>query len=31
MEVEFHGGWVGGVGGGVQTHYHVKLNSVELS
>ena len=29
MEVEF--GWVGGVGwGGVQTHFHVKPNSVEV-
>ena len=28
MEVEF--GWVGGVGGGgVQTHFHVKPNSVK--
>ena len=35
MEVEFHGG-VGGVGwvvggGGVQTHFRVKPNSVQLS
>ena len=30
MEVEF-GGWVGGGVGGVQTHFHVKPNSVELS
>ena len=31
IEVEF--GWVGGggVGGGVQTHFHVKPNLVELS
>ena len=29
MEVEF--GWVGGVGGvGVQTHFHVKPNLVEV-
>ena len=29
MEVEF--GWVGGVGwGGVQNHFHVKPNSVEV-
>ena len=32
IEVEF--GWVvggvGGVGGGVQTHFHVKPNSVEV-
>ena len=33
MEVEYHGGvgGGGGDGGGVQTHFHVKPNSVELS
>ena len=32
MEVEFGWGVVGGVGGGggVQTHFHVKPNSVEV-
>ena len=28
MEVEF--GWVVGGGGGVQSHFHVKPNSVEV-
>ena len=31
MEVEFHGGWVGwGGGGGVQSHFRVKPNLVEV-
>ena len=29
MEVEFHGGWVVG-GGGVQSHFRVKPNLVEV-
>ena len=30
MEVEFHGGWVGGWGGCVQSHFRVKPNLVEV-
>ena len=30
MELEFGWGGVGGGGGGVQTHFHVKPNSVEV-
>ena len=30
MEVEFGWGGVGGGGGGVQSHFHVKPNSVEV-
>ena len=33
MEVEFHGGWVGGWGGGggvVQSHFRVKPNLVKV-
>ena len=30
MEVEFHGGWWWVVGGGVQSHFRVKPNLVEV-